>query len=193
MAERLNIREYEDLFKTHYTKLCFFAFDFLGDIDLARDVVSDVFVQLWNEREQIKDLKRLKNFLFVCVRNKCINETKKIHHTVAIDEIDERSELLNMEWLEAQEERIAEMNSIIDQMSTKTQRVLQECYFNNHTYKETADMLGISADGVKKHIVKAFAQLRPTSLEGISQQSLLSIYPPTTTAPLSASPAQAMP
>ena len=61
-----------------------------------------------------------------------------------------------MEWLEAQEERIAEVNRVIDSMSVKTQRVLQECYFNNRTYKETAAMLGITPDGVKKHITKAF-------------------------------------
>ena len=46
MASRLDIKEYEYLFRTHYTQLCYFAFDMLGDIDVARDVVSDVFVQI---------------------------------------------------------------------------------------------------------------------------------------------------
>ncbi len=160
MTARLDIKEYESLFRSHYTNLCYFAFDFVGDIDLARDVVSDVFAQLWSEREKFADTTRLKNYLLVCVRNRCINHTRKTQHTVPIDEIDELKELPSMEWLEAQEERIAEMNRVIDSMSVKTQRVLQECYFNNRSYKETAEMFGITPDGVKKHITKAFALLR---------------------------------
>ena len=46
MATQLDIKEFEGLFRAHYTKLCFFAYDFVGDIDIARDVVSDVFMRL---------------------------------------------------------------------------------------------------------------------------------------------------
>lgn len=156
MATQLDIKEFERLFRAYYAKLCFFAYDFVGDIDIARDVVSDVFMRLWNEREQLKDTAKLNNYLLVCVRNRCINDLRKTHHTIPIDLIDERKDVPDMEWLEAQEERIAEVNRVIDSMSVKTQRVLQECYFNNRTYKETAAMLGITPDGVKKHITKAF-------------------------------------
>lgn len=160
MASRLDIKEYEYLFRTHYTQLCYFAFDMLGDIDVARDVVSDVFVQIWSQRDKVVDEGRLKSYLLVCVRNSCINHIRKTHYTVSIDDIDELTDMPSMELLEAQEERIAEMNKVIDTMKPKTQRVLMECYFNDRSYKETAEMLGITTDGVKKHIVKAFAMLR---------------------------------
>lgn len=160
MAEQLNTKEFERLFRAHYTRLCFYAYDYVGDIDIARDIVSDAFTRLWNEREQLKDTAKLNNYLLVCVRNRCINDLRKKHHTIPIDLIDERVDCYDMEWLEAQEERIAEVNKVIDSMSDKTQRVLQECYFNNCTYKETAAMLGITPDGVKKHITKAFSMLR---------------------------------
>ena len=58
------------------------------------------------------------------------------------------------------EERMDEIGAVIDTMPSKTRFVLEQCYFEEHTYKEVAEMLDISTNGVKKHIMKAFSMLR---------------------------------
>jgi RNA polymerase sigma-70 factor (ECF subfamily) len=38
--------------------------------------------------------------------------------------------------------------------------VLEQCYYHRHTYREVAAELGITIDGVKKHITTAMKHLR---------------------------------
>ena len=82
------------------------------------------------------------NILNPAENNWYLNSTTDYNH---IDDIDER---------------IAALNKMVEQLPQKTRFVLQQCYYEKHTYKEVGDMMGMTADGVKKHIVKAFAILR---------------------------------
>ena len=58
------------------------------------------------------------------------------------------------------EQRISEVRAEIDKMPPRTRFVLEQCYLEGHTYKEVGEMMDITSDGVKKHIVKAFSMLR---------------------------------
>ena len=58
------------------------------------------------------------------------------------------------------DERLGELSKAVAKLPAKTRFVLQQCYFEQHTYREVADMLDISPEGVKKHISKAFSALR---------------------------------
>lgn len=58
------------------------------------------------------------------------------------------------------DDRITEIGKVIDAMPSKTRFVIEQCYLEQHTYKEVAEMLDITTDGVKKHVVKAFSLLR---------------------------------
>ena len=53
----LFINNVEGLFKNHYRPLCLYATHFIGDIDMAEDIVMDCFVkyaELLNNGEKIK-------------------------------------------------------------------------------------------------------------------------------------------
>lgn len=53
------------------------------------------------------------------------------------------------------DERLKDINAVIDTLRPKTRLVLQECYINRKSYKELADELEISTSGVKHHTVPA--------------------------------------
>ena len=58
------------------------------------------------------------------------------------------------------DERLAQLSRAMEKLPDKTRFVLQQCYLEEHTYREVAEMLDITTDGVKKHVVKAFSVLR---------------------------------
>lgn len=153
-------QNFEHLFREYYSRLYYFAYDFTEDIEASKDIVSDVFTSIWNNKENIENDKVV-GYLFVSVRNQALNYIKRQKQAgdyadfclqVADEEGDEGLELID--------ERIAEMSSLIDKMPLRTKYILEECYFHHKKYKEVADVLEISTDGVKKHIVKAFSMLR---------------------------------
>lgn len=156
----------EILFKTHYAPLCRFAGSILKDPEQAEDMVQEVFMRCWDKREQIQLTGSFKSYLFTAVRNHCFNTLK----------INERKY-----WMEEgmeDDERIA-VNDVVDHLSAKTlndkiQRAIsllpEKCKltfqlsrFENMSYKEIAETMGVSVKTVENQMGKALSVLR-TSL-----------------------------
>lgn len=161
MANPITKSEYERLFRDYYTKLYYFAYDYVADIEVGKDIVSTVFATVWNERERM-EVNSLVSYLYTSVRNQCLNHLRQTNRMEEYREfcLQSQDEYSTEEEWQAMEQQIAEMQSEIEKMSPRTRYVLTECYFHDKKYKEVAEVLGVSSDGVKKHIVKAFALLR---------------------------------
>jgi RNA polymerase sigma-70 factor (ECF subfamily) len=160
MGDTITLRDFEQIFREYFVRLYCFAYDFVEDAELARDIVSEVFASVWQRRQQM-ERDSVVGYLFISVRNQCLNHIKMQRRTddyadfvrAVTDEEDVA------QWITL-EERIAELAKAMDSLSPRTRYVLEECYYNQLSYREVAEELGISIDGVKKHIVKAFAVLR---------------------------------
>jgi|WetSurMetagenome_2_1015567.scaffolds.fasta_scaffold19162_3 RNA polymerase sigma-70 factor (family 1) len=156
----ITTQDFEKLFREYYSRLYYFAYDFVEDIEVSKDIVSEIFTIVWNNRGAI-DQEKVVGYLFVSVRNKCLNYIKQKHK---YDEyVDFYQQVIDEEgdndW-ETLENRISEMTQVIDKMTSRTRYILEECYFRHKKYKEVADDLGITTDGIKKHITKALSLLR---------------------------------
>ena len=137
-----------------------YAYSFVNDTDVSKDIVSDVFSKIWKDFEHL-DKSTLSGYLYVCVRNESMNYLRKqkgmnkyIEYCKSAFSEEDETYWQNMD------ERLTEIGKVIESMPSKTKFVLEQCYMNGHTYKEVADMLEISTNGVKKHITKAFSLLR---------------------------------
>lgn len=70
------ISELNRLFEKYYDALVFFANRFLPLRDECEDLVQDVFVGLWENKNNFPDEISAKVFLYKAVRNKCYNVIK---------------------------------------------------------------------------------------------------------------------
>ncbi|MES2560192.1 MAG: RNA polymerase sigma-70 factor [Bacteroidota bacterium] len=156
----------ELLFKMHYASLCRFAKSILKDNEQAEDMVQEVFMKCWDKREQIQLTGSFKSYLYTAVRNHCFNALK----------INERKF-----WMEEgmeDDERIA-VNDVIDHIAAKTLQdkitraiellpdkcrlTFQLSRFEDMSYKEIAETMGVSVKTVENQMGKALSVLR-TSL-----------------------------
>lgn len=157
---RFGIEEFETMFREEYRRCLFTALQIVRDAETGRDIVSDSFAAVWNNRDSIEPGK-MRSYLYQCVRNKSLTQFKHIHRTepagddaamvVPADDGDDR--LLREKRIEAVERELG-------LLPERTRYVLEQCYYKRRTYREVADELGISTNGIKKHIVKAMAHLR---------------------------------
>lgn len=78
---QLNTRTFEQWFHQHYADRCF-AMSYLSDPDEARDIVQQIFVRMWEQRNKLPDNLKLRAYLFTAIRNACYNalEHKKVRH-----------------------------------------------------------------------------------------------------------------
>ncbi len=159
-------RKIERLFRENYAKLYRIAYSFLREEETSRDIVSRVFAKLC-ESKSAADIRQAEAFLFACVRNECYNEIRgrSLHEKLLKLYPTERETSYVME--EAEEELLNELRSFIEkQLHAKTKQIFLLKYDEGKTYKETAEICGVSVSAVNKHIVKALHDIREHFVKG---------------------------
>ncbi len=68
---------YEQLFHDNYKNLVLYAKKFVAETEIARDLVQDVFIYLWDRRTKLSIDRSISSYLFRAVHNASINHLKK--------------------------------------------------------------------------------------------------------------------
>ncbi len=159
IEEKDEEKAFEELFRKNYSRAFYYALDWVGDEETAKDVVGDCFGEIWRQYERLAGME-LEAYLFRMVKNRCLNVLK--HQAVEAGYRDEA--MLKMELIEEEgdwhEEMLEKVEAAVEALNPQTRRVLDLCYFQGKKYVEAAEELGISANTVHKHISKAMAFLR---------------------------------
>ncbi|MFZ1688455.1 MAG: RNA polymerase sigma-70 factor [Flavobacteriales bacterium] len=151
---------FEELFRTHYRPLCAFGNSYLKDRDRSEDLVQELFVKLWNERERLAVNTSLKSYLFAAVRNRCLNEVSKV---VRMRPLNEDVHDAPDETGRDEEEhtwRSARVQAAIEALPEERRKVFKLSRNEGLKYQEIAQHLGISVKTVENQMGKALKTLR---------------------------------
>jgi len=158
-AGRMDEQKFENLFRTYFAALMAFSRKILGDEDDAREVVHQVFIKLWERRNEIDLSTSLKSYLFTAVNNRSLNlirDRKKFSGEEvpeAVTEWDVSAELESMEL----EEKI---RGAIGTLPERCRVIFELNRFDGLSYAEIAGRLEISVKTVENQMTKALKILR---------------------------------
>lgn len=154
---------FQETFELYFKVLVLFATKFSLDKETAEDLVQDVFVKLYEQKERLQFHSSLKAFLYQSVRNRCIDmirssKTREKHHV----EIKAGAELegLNSEDLMLQSELEEKIYHSIGQLPEQCQIIFKMNRFDGKKNQEIAEELNISKRTVETQISKALKRLR---------------------------------
>lgn len=162
-ADRTEVR-YEELFKTYFSSLCYFAQKYIADLDTCKEVVHTVFVNVWEKRDVFNFDKSAKSYLFTAVYNRSMNyirDQKKFKNSESGEPLDARvgGGAEYYDHLEA-----AELESriwkIINSLPERCKEVFVLNRFEGEKYAGIAARLGISVKTVETQMSKALKILR---------------------------------
>lgn len=161
MKETTKEKQFKALFEKYYTKLYYSSLAIVRDEDDARDIVNDVFAHIWEKHDSFEDTVN-SMYLYTSIRHRSLDhlKKKKVRDNYANNYMKNNDE--GFLYDDEEEERIRQIQKVIDRMPEKTKYVLDQCYMEGKRYMEVASDIGISRDGVRKHIVKALRLLRET-------------------------------
>lgn len=154
---------FEKLFRSFFPGLVLFAMKYLPDQDSAKEVVHNVFLNLWEKREKIDTSASLKSYLFTSVHNRCLNfirDRKKFDtDESSILKIESTDFSDGSDRLEEQEleQRIYDA---LEALPEKCREVFKLNRFEGMKYGEIAGHLGISVKTVEAQMSKALKILR---------------------------------
>ena len=154
---------FEQMFRQYYVHLTALANKFLHDIDLSESIVQNVFVKLWEKRNQY-DIKSLKSYLMIAVRNSCHNEIKRAKQVQVYKNnipSDEIIQAVNYSDFGAMER----INQTIDKLPEQRKKIFKLNRLEGLKYREIAERLNISPKTVEIQMGKALKFLRENLLE----------------------------
>jgi len=164
-----DIAAFETLYKKYYIFLCLIAEHIVRNPSDAEEIVTDVFVKIWNIREKINITSSIKAYLVKAVHNTSINflERNKISNklTDSLNNSDYKFLAWDSDYPLGQLYEKEIMNILehgISALPDACQQIFILSRNENMKYIEIADKLGISINTVKTQMKIALARLRET-------------------------------
>lgn len=158
-----NRQIFDQLFADYYVNLCRFAYTYLRDDDTSEEIVQEVFIALWEQRETLDINTSLRSFLYTSVKNRSLNyirnsKTRNYHENeFAMEQHSKVSHIINFCERE-------ELNYLIDQaikeLPVQCRTIFELSRHQNLTYCEIAQQMDISAKTVENQMGIALKRLR---------------------------------
>lgn len=161
-----NEEAFRNFYYLYFPRLLRFAEKIIKDADLAKDVVQNIFIKIW-ENPQCLPVEAYEAFLYKMVRNASLNY---IRHLKVIDSLKSEvknqylgEELYHIDLVGDQpcilieQELHQKVVEVLDSLPEKCRQVFKLSRIDGLKNKEIAEKLQISLKSVEKHISKALA------------------------------------
>ncbi len=153
---------FNDIFYSYEKPLFKLALNLCKDTDVAHDVVHDVFMKLWEIRQQLQEIKSIEAFLFTMTRNKVMDYLRKVASDTRLRQAiwDAMQDIVdNQEQSYEEKEYRAILRQAIEQLPAQRKAIylLRDAGFN---YQEIADEMQLSKHTVKNQVSAALKSLR---------------------------------
>ncbi|PUZ29991.1 RNA polymerase sigma-70 factor, ECF subfamily [Chitinophaga costaii] len=139
------------------------AMAYLRDEEAAREVVQEVFIKLWEQKEGAAHLQKLQDYLFIIARNIIFNQFKKrANQLLALKEYLPANALqVNNADHPLQEKMYDELlRSAIDKLPPERKKIYLLAKEQGYSYEAIAGLLGISPFTVKNQMAQALRFIR---------------------------------
>jgi RNA polymerase sigma-70 factor (ECF subfamily) len=162
---------FDKLFSIYGKRMYFFAYGYLKSKEEAEEVVQEVFLRIWRNRNYINPELSFKAYLFKIAyryimerfeqnarqqayRNKILEE--------AVEFTDESNERLDYQML------LEKVESLIQKLPSRQRDILLKRKKEGISVKEIASQLGISPKTVENHLTEAIKNLK----EGLGKEEI---------------------
>ncbi|WP_398455105.1 RNA polymerase sigma-70 factor [Sphingobacterium thalpophilum] len=152
------------IYERYWGMLFAHAFKMLQEEQASKDVVQDVFINLWNvPADQLTLISSLKNYLFVATRNRILNlirnqKVRRDYIGLFSLYIDEHADT-TIELLE-EKELMQQLDEVISTFPPRMKEIFQLSREHFRSHREIAQQLGISEATVSRQISNALSILR---------------------------------
>lgn len=158
--KRNDYLSYNQLFVRYYSRLCVFVFKLTQNYNASEDVVQELFIRLWTNRQKLEINENISGYLYRASKNAALNYLRT--------ENNRKKTLNNMpfqEWstdenmIEQVEFSVA-LHHCIEQLPNRSKEVFMKSRFDGLKQKEISDQLGISVKTIKNQIWKSLQFLK---------------------------------
>lgn len=158
-----NERIFEETFRKYYQSLCNYANSILKEMDEAEEVVQNLFMSIWEKRNDLEINISLKSYLYRAVHNHCLNRIKHLkvreeYQQYAVNFYDASYESVSQTVMKNELE--TKIEEAIRKLPEQCRLIFRMSRFEELKYHEIAEQLELSPKTVENQIGKALKILR---------------------------------
>jgi RNA polymerase sigma-70 factor (ECF subfamily) len=143
----------------YFEDLCRFAHFYCSDMELAQDAVQQVFLKLWENKTDFREISNPKSYLLSSVKNQVLNYQRKQDVLQHLEHEDVESSYNIDEQLVGKELKV-QLELLINTLPPKRQYIFRLSREEDKSYKEIAALMDIAPKTVENQIGKALKYLK---------------------------------
>lgn len=163
MKERDSQTAFRDFYNMTYDRLFRIVFYYVKHEEWSQEIVLDVFMKLWMQRNTLLDVRNVEDYCFILVKNASLNylEKESRHTTVSSDSLPEPKEQSDSpEESLISEELFALYVKALDRLPERCREIFIRVREEKQSYAQVAQELGISTKTVDAQLQKAVTRLK---------------------------------
>lgn len=151
------------IFTKYYQSLVRFSYSFIHDVDAAEEIVQEVFLRLWENREQLNISSSLKSYLLKSVQNRSLDSLRhadiigRYASFVLAHPVLSHNDTENYILFSELEDKVS---SAMDKMPVQLAEAFRLSRFEKLSYEDISIRLGVSVRTIEVRIAKALVLLR---------------------------------
>ncbi|MCX2680981.1 RNA polymerase sigma-70 factor [Galbibacter sp. EGI 63066] len=156
-------RAFDTLYHTYKGRLYGNLLKMVKSGEIAKELLQEVFVRVWQKRHKIDPEKPVRAYLFRIAGNMAIDFFRKVARDRKLQA--ELTAAASAHYTHIEEElyhkdTVEYLDLAIENLPSKRRRIFQLVKLEGKTYEEVGKMLDISTSTVNDHIVKATRTVR---------------------------------
>lgn len=171
-----NKKAFDILFNKYWESSVNIAYKRTKDIDISKDIVQEIFTQIWINRE--RQIENLPAYLNIAIRNRVIKfftKQKRIHPFFnALDNISEKNSCADMQLI--WKELLQSYQVLLESLPPKRRDIFRLRMQDGLPTKAIAMQLGIARKTVQNQLGKAIETLKLSLMRLFTVGILLSIF-----------------
>ncbi|PRD45500.1 RNA polymerase sigma factor [Sphingobacterium haloxyli] len=152
------------IYRLYNKQILFFAQKYVKNYQIAEEIVADVFVKLWERRASFSSLYRIRAFLYIATKNKCLNQLRGTSLCESLDDVESYEELLS-EDADAftkiiRTELLKAIYDEVQKLPEKQREVFNKTFLEDKTAEDIAKEMNMAPHAVYANKSRALAALR---------------------------------
>jgi RNA polymerase sigma-70 factor (ECF subfamily) len=157
-------------FTKYFNRICQFAITYVKEEAVAKNIVQDAFVKLWENRYNINENSTIFSFLLTLTKNGCLNYIK--HQQIVNNfkkRVEDKHKLFELNYNALQQLDVEHIDYIqllqlleeaVSSLPPQCQQVFRLSRYDNLTNNEISEKLQITNKAVEANITRALKILR---------------------------------
>ncbi len=153
-------KNYNQLFRNFYEPATKYIYYKCGNLQQAEDIVQNVFIKLWKLCASVSFYKA-KSYIYTACNNLFLNDVA--HQKVVLKHqrtIKENTDYESPDFLIEIDEFRQKLKTAINTLAIKEREVFLLSRVENKTYKEIAEITGLTVKAIERRMSKALQELR---------------------------------